>query len=523
MEKISDNKRRNIDKARAFALKCISGKTNSYSIDDYYTLQISKFLLLKESIIKKNPQTNTIHFNYSLNNNYLRIIKRIVKLFDNDKLVLNNINVSIEPKRYENEELKRVLLIFNKIRDALAHGAYEIDINRQEIVIYNHSDELGNSYHIEGRLPISLLEEFSYSGLSPDIINIILNGEKKLFNVNVNRDAFIKKTEYELKTESQLYNEIYRNVNFINEEDIIENHDDKKLFDNTNINYKSALKIVKTLLTFISDSKDIADDTKRIAYELAEKVLNNPKYKDALEGIDKDLAKYKKIRELINELCRLLDTGKNEIGIKNVAIYNYIQMYLSNCLELNEEQKKKIRYLRLRELKCNFIRNNDIDIQIKGTVKLILKQYRKRLKQCVNNPDPSSFYKVLADFHDATLNMLLPLFQSRNVSIITNIRNAVDHGNITFDGENVTLTDSNDLESDKFTCSCTSDQLFRVINDLDTTKEEDLEYDELSIICSELEPILSDDESLYKEFYEAVRFYYRNRIIKQLEEIKAKK
>lgn len=510
--RISDNKRRNIAKAREFASKCISGKTNAYSLDDYYTLQISKFLLLKESIIKKNPQTSIIHFDYLKHKDYLESIRKIVKLFDTDKLVLNNITVSIEPKEYETDELKRTILIFHKIRDALAHGAYEIDIDSQEIVIFNNSDVNGNSYHIEGRIHVSLLEEFTYIGLSPEIIKIIINEEQKLFNVNINKDIFMKNNKLALQKEGQIYDDIYKNVNFYKED-----------YDNLDINYKKALKVVKALLQFINNSVSINDKTKKKAQELASKVLNNTDYKDALDGIDKDLAKLKKIRELIDELCHILKTSKNEIGTKNVAIYNYIQMYLSNCLELTDEQKRKIGFLRLKDLKCDFIRNNDIDNQIKGAIRLILRQYRKRLRQYLNNPDRNSFYNLLVDFRDATINTVLPLLQSRNVWIITNIRNAVDHGNITFDGDNVKLTDTNDLSTDKFTCNCTSDQLFRVINDLDTAKEEDLEYDELSILCSELEPILSSEPSLYKDFYETVRFYYRNRVIKQLEEVKKQK
>ena len=542
MKKISDNKRKNINRAHELVMKCINNKKASYMIDDYYTLQISKFLLLKESIIKKNPRTNTIYFNYGKNIEYLKPIKKIVKYLSEHGVIINNdINVVITPKEYETEKLKYIILTFHKLRDAIAHGEYEID-TKNETIIINNLDPKNSEYNMHCVIPISLLEEFTYCGIPENIMNILIKNEKEIFKVNVRKDVIKRnKTGFQIVKDNPYNNLIYNNYMTINKiydnnlhninnlyynKDIL-NYDDKKI--SKSYQYESSLKVIKTLLDYIKNSKTISPETKKKAIQLAKKILDNPKYYKALEGLEKDIEYLKKIQDLIDDLCKILNIDNGINSIKHIAIYNYVQMYLSNCLDNEDvELKEKIKYIRTSKLKVSFLTDkndtNNPDIKIIRKVRDIIKHYKKLMLQCKNNPNSTNndYQKIILGFYNASQE-LFPLIEERNQAIITSIRNAIDHGNIKLDDDNITLNDTNDIENDKFSCSTTTEDLFTVINDLDTTDISNLRYDELSIICTEIEPIFHDDKELYNDFYEAVRLYYRMRVINQLKEIEAKK
>ncbi|MBP5683657.1 MAG: hypothetical protein J6X02_00185 [Bacilli bacterium] len=542
MKKISDNKRKNINRAHELVMKCINNKKASYMIDDYYTLQISKFLLLKESIIKKNPRTNTIYFNYGKNIEYLKPIKKIVKYLSEHGVIINNdINVVITPKEYETEKLKYIILTFHKLRDAIAHGEYEID-TKNETIIINNLDPKNSEYKMHCVIPISLLEEFTYCGIPENIMNILIKNEKEIFKVNVRKDVIKRnKTGFQIVKDNPYNNLIYNNYMTINKiydnnlhninnlyynKDIL-NYDDKKI--SKSYQYESSLKVIKTLLDYIKNSKTISPETKKKAIQLAKKILDNPKYYKALEGLEKDIEYLKKIQDLIDDLCKILNIDNGINSIKHIAIYNYVQMYLSNCLDNEDvELKEKIKYIRTSKLKVSFLTNkndtNNPDIKIIRKVRDIIKHYKKLMLQCKNNPNSTNndYQKIILGFYNASQE-LFSLIEERNQSIITSIRNAIDHGNIKLDDDNITLNDTNDIENDKFSCSTTTEDLFMIINDLDTTDISNLRYDELSIICTEIEPIFHDDKELYNDFYEAVRLYYRMRVINQLKEIEAKK
>ena len=542
MKKISDNKRKNINRAHELVMKCINNKKASYTIDDYYTLQISKFLLLKESIIKKNPRTKTIYFNYGKNIEYLKPIKKIVKYLSEHGVIINNdINVVITPKEYETEKLKYIILTFHKLRDAIAHGEYEID-TKNETIIINNLDPKNSEYKMHCVIPISLLEEFTYCGIPENIMNILIKNEKEIFKVNVRKDVIKRnKTGFQIVKDNPYNNLIYNNYMTINKiydnnlhninnlyynKDIL-NYDDKKI--SKSYQYESSLKVIKTLLDYIKNSKTISPETKKKAIQLAKKILDNPKYYKTLEGLEKDIEYLKKIQDLIDDLCKILNIDNGINSIKHIAIYNYVQMYLSNCLDNEDvELKEKIKYIRTSKLKVSFLTDkndtNNPDIKIIRKVRDIIKHYKKLMLQCKNNPNSTNndYQKIILGFYNASQE-LFSLIEERNQSIITSIRNAIDHGNIKLDDDNITLNDTNDIENDKFSCSTTTEDLFTVINDLDTTDISNLQYDELSIICTEIEPIFHDDKELYNDFYEAVRLYYRMRVINQLKEIEAKK
>ena len=51
-----------IQKAREFAQRSLTGNIKNVNKEDYYMFLVSKFLLLKEMIIKKDSENNILYF-----------------------------------------------------------------------------------------------------------------------------------------------------------------------------------------------------------------------------------------------------------------------------------------------------------------------------------------------------------------------------------------------------------------------------------------------------------------------------
>lgn len=108
-----------IARARDFAERSLNDNFNGANKDDYFMFQISKFLLLKESMIKKDSDNNRIYFNIDENQEYLKAIKYIVDYVrEHGTLISNNIDVIIQPTNYTvSSKLKAYIRDFHKIRD----------------------------------------------------------------------------------------------------------------------------------------------------------------------------------------------------------------------------------------------------------------------------------------------------------------------------------------------------------------------------------------------------------------------
>ena len=161
-----------IARARDFAGRCLNDNFNGANKDDYFMFQISKFLLLKESMIKKDSDNNRIYFNIDENQEYLKAIKYIVDYVrEHGTLISNNIDVVILPTNYTvSSKLKAYIRDFHKIRDSIAHGGYHIDSTRGSIILDNDNLKPGcqpnsNTYVIRGELPIEVLELFKETDL----------------------------------------------------------------------------------------------------------------------------------------------------------------------------------------------------------------------------------------------------------------------------------------------------------------------------------------------------------------------
>lgn len=157
-----------IQKAREFAQRSLNVNIKNFNREDYYMFLISKFLLLKEMIIKKDSENNILYFDYNKSKNYLPAIKYIVDYIKvNGTIQKNSTIVVIEPKQYNNSNLQFYIWTFNKIRDSLSHGMYEFDLNGEQLIIKNDHSNSRDPYVLNCALPIEMLELFAYIAKKP--------------------------------------------------------------------------------------------------------------------------------------------------------------------------------------------------------------------------------------------------------------------------------------------------------------------------------------------------------------------
>jgi len=118
-----------IIEARRFVERVLSKDKNIINKEHYYMFLVSKFLLLKEFIIKKDSKNNILYFDYKKNKRYVPTIKYIVDYVkEHGEILQNSTNVVIK-NNSSKEDLNSYIWIFNKIRDSFAHGMYSFDLD----------------------------------------------------------------------------------------------------------------------------------------------------------------------------------------------------------------------------------------------------------------------------------------------------------------------------------------------------------------------------------------------------------
>ncbi len=151
-----ENKALGFAKARSFAIRCSEGNVD-FNKSDFILLVISKFLLLKEKVIKKDDNNN-VHL---MTNKYNDIINAIGNYIATHatKLSLYGIDVfgTNDPL------LRKNIIIVQRLRNAIAHNYYDIDYENNMLIINNCGVYNGYRYDLVCNVPISLLDTFIYS------------------------------------------------------------------------------------------------------------------------------------------------------------------------------------------------------------------------------------------------------------------------------------------------------------------------------------------------------------------------
>ena len=443
-----------IKNARLFAKKCLSDKLFNLNPNEYNILQISKFILLKERLIKKDDN-DTIYFNYDLYHEYIDSIKEIGDTLVKNAVVLDIkhiLNVVISPEEYNNNfELKYYILLIHKLRVILAHGDYEIN-NANEIIIRNDSNDI----KLFSRIPIKLIEKFTFikmplrksfyhkledkydTKLTYVNRDKILNNDFKINNIDDNKKILF----YNMKSDDDYYN----------------NYDSKTK--------KDELEIFKALLLYA--------DKIGLSHQKIDFIVSSVKESGISLGNNKPIMF--DIKRIIDEIANITGLKSREMNPYAFAsVYNYMQIYLSNKhKELWETRPEILSHLKLSKINPQYAKTNpQIYKEINILIKTIVNRTNKAIKkyQLVTNIEYKK--RILDDINISfkkNINDILRLLSSRNMDIITCIRNGIDHGNILEDRDKIIIYDKDNQKDNKsinFVSIATCEDYYNLIETLE--------------------------------------------------------
>ena len=183
---MSDNNQNILVKAREFARKSISKERKQVTEEDYFMFVVSKFLLLKESIIKKDSTRKIIKFDYEKGKRYLPAIRFITqKMTENTQIPRDRTIVIIIDKDgnvINDPQLENDIWLINYLRDTFSHGGYDFNIP------YISCTDRKNNVSFD--LPIETLEIFSYIADNENLANEILQIDKMIREINKIREEW---------------------------------------------------------------------------------------------------------------------------------------------------------------------------------------------------------------------------------------------------------------------------------------------------------------------------------------------
>lgn len=482
-----------IQKAREFAQRSLNGNIKKVNREDYYMFLISKFLLLKEMIIKKDSENNILYFDYNEHKNYLPVIRYIVDYIKvNGTIQKNSTIVVIEPKQYNNSNLQFYIWTFNKIRDSLSHGMYEFDLNGEQLIIKNDHSNSRDPYVLNCALPIKMLELFTYIAKKPksyyndkEIIEFREHSKKMRTDF-----GYVYDEDDKIIKNYNKYNRIkYDNYNISNINDNI---------DNISYNYYNIYKyskeqedVLDALLLIIKNSDKLTDEQRKILYTYLRKLglldFNLEIEKTKIKRNEHPDEKYtEKLATVISEISSIL-------GIKNkpnnlitmLAIYNYMQLTFS-LNEFNFKSKggrEALGYLRISKLHPMYVKSNDNEIAENGDSQYSLKisairnftanfiiRIKEKIQQYRNNPS-SAFRQSINDLFKKYYEDIIQSFADKNALVLTSIRNSIEHANFHAVSGQIMLIDQsnqNDNHSINFCCCGNPNDFFEITNSLES-------------------------------------------------------
>lgn len=512
--------------SRELVENLFNGKQQKLGKEYFFMFSISKFILLKEKILKKNSANNILYFDNIKDGKYIPAILSFAdEIKKNGNYQINKTSIRLEKIDSNSKKLAEALWLFNKVRDSLAHGQYTIDLKNDCILINNdHSNDKNNSYKLVCSISIKLLNSISFY-----IEEIKETKDKK--DLSIAYRDYIKKisTNYDIDTEKLFDNNFIIDNKYYNNKFKIDNN---KYYDNTyNINneYLNKNEGIQSKPNQLYTSTEEKDDniiktrlnklTIEELYSLVKQLLDyNPTSEKQKEQITKIIKKFK---SLVDERIKLeeqkvFDTKSSElmreisdilgikVGTKNkdayIALYMYMNLVFSQkneidyshiCLrnlivdinpykykdkdldnpDLTDEEKQKISKI------INFEKNY---LNIKNYINKLCIDYSKKMDSRIEiyytNPSENfrhSLMGIYAEFYTSIINYI----GKRNQLIISSIRNSVEHGNY-YVNKNGSLIlydqlDHSDKNSIKFLSSTLPQQLFDITKTIELCDSKD--------------------------------------------------
>lgn len=395
-------------------------------IEHYFMFSITKFLLTKEQIIKKNNSNKKIEFDVTseylstILTQYHEISKSLyyrvdgVRTFDevDDSVSLTNLNeeMSNDPKLIR--LIKESVWCIDKIRDSLAHGKYDFNIQEHKIIIDNEYDTFDETGHI--------IHHSFKCEVPPEILTLLGKSYKNTYN------------KYEDKTLTLEYQKRHTGIN-----DILKNK--YSLTSNNNETINTIKKPSKKPLSVMSEEIYVHNAA---AVKVAETIKTL-----GLKGEENDIL----TSILYNHLLLLLSDETREYNYDELLLLNQNYSFLESKDSSNKEE--------------------DIT-NTKGPIKKSIKKFHKQYKK-LNEYEKVRRCKELFKSMYSSLKEQIGI---RNKSVIKRIRNSIMHGNIEIDTTTgvIKLFDRTDNTTDtqvnQFECETDNYGLLELIDELENKR-----------------------------------------------------
>ena len=520
--------------SRELVENLLDGNKKKLGKEYYLMFTISKFILLKESILKKDSANKILYFN---NVKYAKYIPAILSFADeikkNGDYKIDNTSIMLKENNIDSQKLTESLWIFNKVRDSLAHGQYTIDLENDSLLINNdHSNCENNSYKLICSIPIELLNSISFYiekvDEKPDAKELSKAYREYLEEITANYDVDdrILFNDNYINNINKYYDNKYDNLNnnYDNKYDILKNNYDNK-YDILKNNYDNKYDILKNNY----DNEKYYDNNKYYDNEI-KKLFNNLTIKE-LQGLVEQLLEYKprneKEKEQTNQIIRKFRSLKLQrkekqeefdvktsdlmreisdilgikVGTKNsnaaIALYMYMNLVFSQNNEIDyshiclrdllisvnpykyTDKVEEVSNLRddRRQKIINFEKNY---INIKNYINKLCVEFSEKMDTIIeayyNNPSENFRYSLMnnyAEFYTSIMNSI----GKRNQLIITSLRNSVEHGNyLVRENGYLGLYDQIDHSDDKdikILCGALPQQLFNITKTIELSDSKD--------------------------------------------------
>ena len=497
--------------SRELVENLLNGNKQKLGKEYFFMFSISKFVLLKERILKKDSTNNILYFNNVKNAKYIPAILSFAdEIKKNGNYQINNTSIRLEKTDRDSQKLAEALWLFNKVRDSLAHGQYTIDLENDSILINNdHSNDRNNAYKLVCSIPIKLLNSISFYieeiNRKTDEKELSRSYKEYLEKIATNYDIDTKKlfdnnkyydNTYNINNEYLNKNKTVKKQSRQNQDftstDGIDDNKIKKLLNNLTI--EELYKLVKLLLEYKPANEKQKEQIQQIIRKFKSLVdqrikLEEQKIFDA------------KSSELMSEIFDILGI---KVGTKNadatIALYMYMNLVFSQSSEIDyshiclrnliidvnpyKYDDKDLDNLNLSDNEKQKI-NNTINFEknymnIKNYINKLCAEFSEKMDSRIvayyNNPSENfrhSLMDIYAEFYTSVMNSI----GNRNQLIITSIRNSVEHGNY-YVNKNGSLilydqTDHSDNKSIKILCGALPQQLFDITKTIELGDSKD--------------------------------------------------
>ena len=401
---------------------------NNVTKDAYNVFVISAFLLVKENLIKKDCNNDTLYFDLN-NESYIPYMLELAGKIDRCNYIKNNTSICIQNGSLNNSnELENAIWVINKIRDSLAHGVYEI-VDDKIIIDNDHTDEI---------VPYKLCCMLDIDDLAKFVLSVVTNTRIE------KNDVF--------KYFSPILTKKSKNENYM----MMFNGGSGKVLINSSKKQLRELMDRRRVLVFIEPNGDLYDIVIGNQKNLRKKITKDSHLQRSLmygmekastlvsEALEEERLANKTI-DVINSLTDYFGTSNVDDIIDYIYLYNYMELVFS----LADDKKLDLPNLDL----TNFdVYVDDVDyIALKDKISDIIVSYINKIEEKLETYDNLSDvvpFSIVENVCNSLDEKLEKKVISLNRIIISKLRNGVHHANIKEDNGLIKIIDKANQNSD---------------------------------------------------------------------------